>query len=187
MSERLANSPSDDQKLNSRNLMPAGRRNISAPPKQGLYDPQFEHDACGVGFVVNMKGKKSHTIVEQALQVLAQSRSPRRVRLRGEHRRRRGHPDADAARLSAGSAAKAAKISLPAPANTAWAWCSCRTTPRSAPSANGFLATSWPRKASACSAGATIPTNNASLGATAEGVRAVHAAGVHRAQREADR
>ena len=34
-----------------------------APPKQGLYDPQFEHDACGVGFVVNMKGKKSHQLV----------------------------------------------------------------------------------------------------------------------------
>ena len=41
-----------------------------APPKQGLYDPRFEHDACGVGFVVNIKGKKSHAIVQQALQVL---------------------------------------------------------------------------------------------------------------------
>ena len=30
------------------------------PAKQGLYDPQFEHDACGVGFVVNIKGRKSH-------------------------------------------------------------------------------------------------------------------------------
>ena len=40
------------------------------PPKQGLYDPRFEHDACGVGFVVNVNGKKSHTIVQQALQVL---------------------------------------------------------------------------------------------------------------------
>ena len=40
------------------------------PGKQGLYDPQFEHEACGVGFVVNIKGKKSHAIVEQALQVL---------------------------------------------------------------------------------------------------------------------
>src|SRR2546422_5990910 len=37
---------------------------------QGLYDPRHEHDACGVGFVVNIKGKKSHTIVRQALQVL---------------------------------------------------------------------------------------------------------------------
>ena len=40
------------------------------PPKQGLYDPSFEHDACGVGFVVNIKGEKSHEIIEQALTVL---------------------------------------------------------------------------------------------------------------------
>ncbi|MGB8355146.1 MAG: glutamate synthase large subunit [Chthoniobacteraceae bacterium] len=40
------------------------------PEKQGLYDPQFEHDACGVGFVVNMKGKKSHEIIEQAITIL---------------------------------------------------------------------------------------------------------------------
>ncbi|TVQ46428.1 MAG: glutamate synthase large subunit [Gloeocapsa sp. DLM2.Bin57] len=38
--------------------------------KQGLYDPQFEHDSCGVGFIVNMKGKQSHEIVEQALTIL---------------------------------------------------------------------------------------------------------------------
>lgn len=40
------------------------------PPKQGLYDPQYEKDACGMGFVANIKGKKSHTIVRQALTVL---------------------------------------------------------------------------------------------------------------------
>src|SRR6186997_1076313 len=40
------------------------------PAKQGLYDPQFEHDACGVGFVVNIKGRKSHEIVRQALTIL---------------------------------------------------------------------------------------------------------------------
>lgn len=40
------------------------------PAKQGLYDPAFEHDACGLGFVVNMKGKKSHQIVTDALQIL---------------------------------------------------------------------------------------------------------------------
>src|SRR5688500_20124188 len=40
------------------------------PPKQGLYDPQFEHDACGVGFVVNFKGKRSHEIIRQALTIL---------------------------------------------------------------------------------------------------------------------
>ncbi|TMG80600.1 MAG: glutamate synthase subunit alpha [Betaproteobacteria bacterium] len=37
---------------------------------QGLYHPENEHDACGVGFVANIKGKRSHTIVEQGLTVL---------------------------------------------------------------------------------------------------------------------
>ena len=39
-------------------------------PAEGLYDPRHEHDACGVGFVVDIKGHKSHAIVRQALQVL---------------------------------------------------------------------------------------------------------------------
>src|SRR5579872_1475019 len=46
------------------------KKTIGLPPKQGLYDPQFEHDACGVGFVVNVKGKKSHEIITQALTIL---------------------------------------------------------------------------------------------------------------------
>ncbi|MCL6589095.1 MAG: glutamate synthase large subunit [Firmicutes bacterium] len=37
---------------------------------QGLYDPRFEHDACGIGFVVNIKGNKSRQIIRQGLQVL---------------------------------------------------------------------------------------------------------------------
>jgi len=37
---------------------------------QGLYHPANEHDACGVGFVAHIKGKKSHSIVEQGLTVL---------------------------------------------------------------------------------------------------------------------
>jgi glutamate synthase (NADPH/NADH) large chain len=40
------------------------------PPAQGLYDPAHEHDACGVGFVVDIKGRKSHSVVAQALTVL---------------------------------------------------------------------------------------------------------------------
>ena len=42
-----------------------------APPTaQGLYDPQHEKDACGVGFVVHLKGHKSHAIVAQGVQLL---------------------------------------------------------------------------------------------------------------------
>jgi len=40
------------------------------PPKQGLYDPRFEHDACGIGFVANIKGVRSNAIVRHALTVL---------------------------------------------------------------------------------------------------------------------
>ncbi|MHC9062249.1 glutamate synthase large subunit [Nitrospira sp. CMX1] len=40
------------------------------PHRQGLYDPQYEKDSCGIGFVVNIKGKKSHDIVRKGLQVL---------------------------------------------------------------------------------------------------------------------
>src|SRR5882762_2315936 len=44
---------------------------IAQPPgAAGLYDPRHEHDACGVGFVVHIKGRRSHAIVRQALQVL---------------------------------------------------------------------------------------------------------------------
>jgi glutamate synthase (ferredoxin) len=51
--------------------MPVTKRVRTGPPsKRGLYDPWFEHDACGVGFVVNIKGQKSHQIVQNALQLL---------------------------------------------------------------------------------------------------------------------
>jgi len=40
------------------------------PRPQGLYDPANEHDACGIGFVVNIKGEASHDIVLKGLQIL---------------------------------------------------------------------------------------------------------------------
>jgi glutamate synthase (NADPH) large chain len=45
-------------------------RRPDTPPAAGLYDPAHEHDACGVGFVVDIKGRRSHAIVEQGLRVL---------------------------------------------------------------------------------------------------------------------
>jgi len=41
------------------------------PAPQGFYDPRNEHDACGVGFIAHIKGRKSHAIVAQALEILA--------------------------------------------------------------------------------------------------------------------
>ncbi len=40
------------------------------PKPQGLYDPANEHDACGIGFVVNIKGEASHEIVLKGLEIL---------------------------------------------------------------------------------------------------------------------
>jgi len=40
------------------------------PPVQGLYDPRNEHDACGVGFIAQISGQKSHAIIKQALEIL---------------------------------------------------------------------------------------------------------------------
>ena len=40
------------------------------PPSQGLYDPQYEHDSCGLGFVVDLKGRKSHKMVLDGLKAL---------------------------------------------------------------------------------------------------------------------
>ncbi|MBF0484609.1 MAG: glutamate synthase large subunit [Candidatus Omnitrophica bacterium] len=40
------------------------------PNKQGLYDPQTEHDSCGVGFVAHIKGKRSHKIIRDGIQIL---------------------------------------------------------------------------------------------------------------------
>lgn len=43
---------------------------IGLPAAQGLYNPQNEHDACGVGFVAHIKGRKSHSIIQQGLKIL---------------------------------------------------------------------------------------------------------------------
>src|SRR5437764_47541 len=51
--------------------LPAGGRSMNGlPERQGLYDPANEHDACGIGFVVDIKGEKSHDIVQKGLQIL---------------------------------------------------------------------------------------------------------------------
>jgi glutamate synthase (NADPH/NADH) large chain len=43
---------------------------MAPPERQGLYDPRNEHDACGVGFVANIKGRKSHEVVQSGLKIL---------------------------------------------------------------------------------------------------------------------
>jgi glutamate synthase domain-containing protein 2/glutamate synthase domain-containing protein 1/glutamate synthase domain-containing protein 3 len=43
---------------------------VGLPVEQGLYDPRNEHDACGIGFVVNIQGVQSHDIIVKGLQIL---------------------------------------------------------------------------------------------------------------------
>ena len=43
---------------------------LPGPVEQGLYDPRFEHSACGVGLVANIQGVKSHNVIAQGLEVL---------------------------------------------------------------------------------------------------------------------
>ena len=44
---------------------------MALPPRQGLYDPAFEHDACGLGFVATLERKATHAVVAEALEILA--------------------------------------------------------------------------------------------------------------------
>jgi glutamate synthase domain-containing protein 1 len=46
------------------------RHQFARAEQQGLYEPRFEHDACGIGFVVDIKGRRSNQILRQALTVL---------------------------------------------------------------------------------------------------------------------
>ena len=53
--------------------LPSPRRRAGAPPaapESGLYDPRFEHDACGVALVADLHGRRSHTLVRQAVSAL---------------------------------------------------------------------------------------------------------------------
>src|SRR6266540_4651036 len=43
---------------------------LPPPPKQGLYDPAYEHDACGVAFVADVAGRRSHDVIRKGLAAL---------------------------------------------------------------------------------------------------------------------
>ena len=53
--------------LENQSLFPS----FGLPAKQGLYDPRFEHDACGIGFVAHIEGRRSHRVLQMGLEALA--------------------------------------------------------------------------------------------------------------------
>ncbi len=55
--------------MKEQNPRPTARPAGTMPHAEGLYDPRFERDSCGVGFVVNIKGKRSHKLIRQAFEV----------------------------------------------------------------------------------------------------------------------
>jgi glutamate synthase (NADPH/NADH) large chain len=65
---------SETQQLRGAQALSAARAHAGAAPgtplPQGLYDPALDKDSCGVGFVANIKGAKSHQIIEDGLQIL---------------------------------------------------------------------------------------------------------------------
>ena len=134
------------------------------PPARGLYDPALDKDSCGVGFIADIKGKKSHQIVADALTIL----------LNLEHR---GAVGADP-RAGDGAGiltqiphkffakrAKALGFALPAPGEYAVGTLFRRMTSggrRRSPTPTRRSSRRW---ASACSAGATFrPTTRRSAG-----------------------
>ncbi len=50
--------------------MQGSDRRLRVPGRQGLYHPQHEHDACGMGLVASIRGEKTHEIIRQGLEVL---------------------------------------------------------------------------------------------------------------------
>ena len=86
---------------------------IRRPGPCGLYNPDFEKDSCGVGFIANIKGKQSHRVVEDALHILC------RMDHRGARRRRNtgdsGYTHRASGQLLRRVAAEESGITLPAP------------------------------------------------------------------------
>ena len=98
----------------------------SFPKSQGLYDPQCEHDACGIGAIVNISGSPQpcHRGIRQAGAV--EPDAPRGGRGRRIDRRRGGHPHADC-RTSSSRPRPTGWVSLcPRRGSTAWRWSFCR-------------------------------------------------------------
>ena len=70
MNTTASNTKLNEKLYPSENSAEQGSDSLSGEKGGGLYDPQFEHDACGIGFVANIKGNKSHQHISDALTIL---------------------------------------------------------------------------------------------------------------------
>ena len=51
--------------------MDPGTRGVAEGAREGLYEPSYEHDGCGIGLVANVRGQRAHALIEQGLAILA--------------------------------------------------------------------------------------------------------------------
>ena len=133
------------------------------PERDGLYDPRFEHDACGVSFVADIKGRASHDIVATALSALCNL----------------DHRGAQGAEPNTGDGAgilvqvpdeflrACVDFELPAQAPTPSGCASCPPTRACAPCSMAAVEAIIAKRACASSAGATCPSIQSSVGKTA--------------------
>ena len=160
--------PATPRRLSARPPIPACRR------RRASTIPALDKDSCGVGFIADIKGRKSHQIVEDALTHPAQSRASRRGRRRPARGRRRRHPGADPAQvLRQGSQASSASR-CPRPANTPSAICSCRATRTGAQIIREIYAEVIAREGLTLLGWRDVPTDNSTLGESVKPTEPVH-------------
>jgi glutamate synthase (ferredoxin) len=143
------------------------RARESAPGRQGLYDPQFEKDACGFGFVVDIHGRKSNAILRHAIQAL----------------KNLNHRGACGCEVNTGDgtgvlmqmphaflreAAKKARIDLPAPGEYAAGLIFMPRNPTQRRKIEEVFARTVQSEGQIYLGGRTVPTNNSTLGETAK-------------------
>ena len=139
-------------------------RDCALPPKQGLYDPRNEHDACGIGFLANIKNRKSHDIIQPRAGHSLQPAPSRRGRRRSAGRRRRRHPDPDARRVPARGMRPARLRAAGARRATPSAWCSCRATATPGRRASTPSTAVVPAEGQILLGWRDVPTDNSVLG-----------------------
>ena len=154
---------------------------ISAPPKQGLYDPQFEHDACGVGFRRQHQGQKIPRAGHCRAANSGEPRPSRRVGCEPNTGDGAGILDPDAARFFQ-KVADQIGFKLPAFGQYGVGMLFMPKNPAEREGVKDALAKIISDEGQTLLGWRDVPTDNSSLGKTARNFRAVHDAGFRRTQ-----
>ena len=144
------------------------------PEAAGLFDPRREYDACGVGFIADLKGRRIAPDHRGRARHPREPRAPRCRRRRPARRRRRGHPDPDPARVPREEMPRRSRSSCRSPATMPSAISSCRRTSGCARTASACGRASSARRASSSSAGARCRSTTRRLSEMVKATEPVH-------------